>query len=81
MCDETNNNRVGAVLLYSFLKVIGKTELVELDQAGIKSEFLASNPVLLRELVDSKFNDAVRICEEHAGEPNYDLLKVELQQN
>lgn len=79
LCDETNKNRFGSVLLYSFFTFVGKTMLAEFEQSGIKSDFLASNHVLLRELVNSRFDHAVKICEEHSGDTNYDLLKQELQ--
>ena len=80
MCDESNINQFGASLLSFFLRAIGKTELAGFDQAGIKSEFLASNAVLLRELVNSNFDHAVKICEEHEGDTNYDLLEGRIQE-
>jgi tetratricopeptide (TPR) repeat protein len=79
LCDESNTNQFGAILLYSFLRAIGKTELAEFDQAGIKSEFLASNPDLLRKLLHSDFHQAVKICEEHSDDEKYALLKEELK--
>ena len=79
LCDESNTNQFGAILLYSFLRAIGKTELAEFDQAGIKREFLASNPGLLRKLLHSDFHQAVKICEEHSDDENYALLKEELK--
>ncbi|MDQ1147901.1 glycosyltransferase involved in cell wall biosynthesis [Bacillus sp. SORGH_AS 510] len=79
--DEKNKNRFGSVLLYSFLKLIGKTDLSDLESAGIKTEFLVSNPVLLRELVNSRFEHAIQICEEHSVDANYNHLSSVLQQN
>ncbi|WP_312469775.1 glycosyltransferase family 2 protein [Neobacillus sp.] len=78
LCDELNKNKFGAVLLYGFFRAMGRTDLEKFEKEGLMSEFLASNPALLRELVNSRVAHAVLICEEHSGERNYDLLKEEL---
>ncbi|WP_162176055.1 glycosyltransferase family 2 protein [Bacillus manliponensis] len=79
LCDEKNRNRFGSAFLYDLFTFLEKDILADLKNSGLKSAFLASSPVLLRELVNSQFAHVIQICEEHSGDKNYALIKEELQ--
>lgn len=74
ICDEANTNHYGSIMLYSLLSLMEKQDLSELVRYGIGSEFLSSDPVLLRELINNNFDSAIKICENHSDNAEYVLL-------
>lgn len=74
ICDEANTNHYGSSLLYPLLSLMGKQELSSLETYGIRSEFLSSDPILLRELINNNFDNAIKTCEKHSDNAEYVLL-------
>jgi glycosyltransferase involved in cell wall biosynthesis len=75
LLDKKNINKIGSTLLYSFFSFIGKHNLIALEKIGVRSRFLAENPVLIREMLNNNSEKVFIICEENSGIKEYDLLK------
>lgn len=75
ICDQNNKHQFGAMLLPSFLSLTGKDFLVKDKDHPMKNEFLASDPELLRALINSDYAQATNICNRYVGNENYDQLK------
>ncbi|MEK4849516.1 glycosyltransferase family A protein [Paenibacillus sp. FSL H7-0756] len=78
ICDINNKNHFGVSLLYPFFKSTGKDSLAESESNGIPCEFLASQPDLLREIVNGDSEKALIICDQNLTDNNFILLKQSL---
>ncbi|MFF2912221.1 glycosyltransferase family 2 protein [Paenibacillus sp. NPDC057934] len=78
--DINNKNNFGSVFVYPFLSVLNLRIFSGIEKLGVTAGFLTENVVLLRNLVNSRFDYAMEICEENSGHPQYDLLKQYLKQ-
>ncbi|AOZ93250.1 glycosyltransferase [Paenibacillus crassostreae] len=80
ICDKNNTTCFGVMFLYPFLSSVRNNYFLHLEKNNIHSQFLASNALILREIVNSRFDKAIELCDEKVGNPDYDLLKEELKQ-
>jgi len=86
LSDEMNKSRFGISILQQFFALIGKSYLVEPKKDNMSNEYLVSNPLILREVVNGqdngkKINDAKEQIEMAISNENYDeaidiLLKI-----
>lgn len=76
--DENNKNLFGVELLSQFLILIGKQSLVNITNDKMCIEFLIKNPALFREIVNSNFNNALKVCERNSQNSISDFIKKEL---
>jgi glycosyltransferase involved in cell wall biosynthesis len=79
ICDKSNKCQFGAIYLNQLFAFAKKHELAVLRNYGISNEFLASNPILLREIINDNLEQVVKLCEVNSGNLEYDSLKKEAE--
>jgi len=75
VCDPRNQNRMGIDFLFQFFRILRHPFLAELSEKGVSGEFLATNPILLRELVNGHYQNAARICMDQKDSMHPALLR------
>ncbi|MBP1308055.1 glycosyltransferase involved in cell wall biosynthesis [Paenibacillus sp. 1182] len=80
ICDEKNTTRFGSMFFYAFFSACKKEQFSQFEKSGISCEFIVSDPILLREIVNSRFDLAIEISKKRTDHVEYKLLTKILEQ-